>query len=91
VDAGYTLIKSTTAFEGLRSLRTLVMRKAPLQSLERIETLPMLEQIYLSETQLLDLSPLLNLPRLQLVEVDESMRKTAEAVAEKAQFKIIYP
>ncbi|HZW04074.1 MAG TPA: protein kinase, partial [Anaerolineaceae bacterium] len=90
VDVGFSPIRSTTAFAGLTSLRTLVIRKAPLQSLEQVDELPMLEQIYLSETQLTDLSPLLALPRLNLVEVDESMRKAAEAVAESAQFSIVY-
>lgn len=90
VDAGYTQIRSMSALEGLSSLRALSMRKAPLQSLEGIKAFPLLEQVYLSETQLLDLSPLLDLPRLQLIEVDESMRKAAEAIAEKAQFTINY-
>jgi hypothetical protein len=90
VDAGYTPIRSLAALEGLSALRTLAMRKASLQSLEGIESFPILERIYLSETQLLDLSPLLDLPRLQLVEVDESMRKAAEAIAGKAQFTITY-
>jgi hypothetical protein len=74
----------------LDSLQVLMIRKVPLQSLDHIETHPLLEQVYLSEPELLDLSPLLYLPRLQLVEVDESMREAAEAIAEKAQFKIVY-
>lgn len=90
VDAGLTHIQTMAAFEGLASLRILVMRKAPLQSIEQIEMLPMLEQVYLSETQVVDLSPLLDLPRLTTVEIDENMRNAAEAVAEKAQFKITY-
>lgn len=90
LDAGYTQIRSLAALEGLSTLRTLVMRKASLKSLEGIKSFPLLERIYLSETQLQDLSPLLDLPRLQLVEVDESMRKAAEAIARKAQFTITY-
>ncbi len=91
LDIGYTQVKSIRALDGLDALQTLVIRKAPLQSLDHIETHPMLEKIYLSETQLLDLSPLLDLPRLQQVEVSENMRTAAEAVAEQAQFEIIYP
>ncbi len=91
LDIGYTLVKTTTALDGLDSLQILMIRKAPLQSLDHIQTHPMLEEIYLSETQLLDLSPLLELPRLELVEVDEAMRPSAEAISERARFKILYP
>lgn len=90
VDAGHTLIRSTAALEGLDSLRVLALRSAPLHSLERIGNLPLLEEIYLSDTRLLDLSPLLTLPRLQVVEVDESMRNAAEAIELKGRFEIIY-
>ena len=90
LDIGYTLVKSTAALDGLNSLQILMIRKAPLQSLDHIETHPLLEQVYLSETPLLDLSPLLDLPRLQLIEVDESMREAAEAIARKAHFTITY-
>lgn len=90
VDVGYTQITSMKAFAGLDSLQTLVMRKTPLQSLEHIdEILPSLEEIYLSETPVEDLSPLLLLPNLQLVEVDETMRSAAEAIEDQAQFTII--
>lgn len=90
LDAGNTQIRSLAALEGLSALRTLVMRKASLTSLEGINRFLLLEQIYLSDTQLQDLSPLLDLPELQLVEVDESMRNAAEAIAGKAQFTITY-
>jgi serine/threonine protein kinase len=90
LDIGFTQVKTTAALEGLESLKILVVRKAPLQSLDQIETHPMLEQIYLSETQLLDLSPLLELPRLQFVEVSENMRSAAKAVEKQAQFNIVY-
>ena len=90
VDIGYTQITSMTALDGLDSLQMLMIRKAPLKTLDNVWLHPMLEQIYLSETHLLDLTPLLNLPRLQLAEVSESMREAAEAIAEKAKFEIIY-
>ncbi|GAP16017.1 protein containg leucine rich repeat [Longilinea arvoryzae] len=91
IDAGSTRIQSTAAFEGLNSLRTLVLRKAPLRSLDKIDTLPLLEELYLSETQLLDLTPLLGLTRLQVVEVDESMRSAVETIEDRSRFGIIYP
>jgi len=90
VDAGYTQIRSMAAFEGLTSLQILVLRKSPLQSLEGIQTLPALEQLYLSGTQPGDLAPLLDLPNLRTLEVDETMRQAAEAIAKKAKFTITY-
>lgn len=90
VDVGYTQITSITALDGLDSLHTLAIRKAPLKTLDNVGSHPMLKQIYLSETHLLELIPLLDLPCLQLVEVSESMRKAAEAIAEEANFEIIY-
>ena len=56
-----------------------MIRKTPLQSLDHIKIHPLLEKIYLSDTPLQNHSLLLDLPRLQLVEVDESMRKAVEA------------
>lgn len=91
LDVGYTPITSTAALDGLDVLQVLKIRKAPLQTLDHIETHPLLEEIYLSETQLLDLSPLLNLPRLRIVEVDGHLRTAAEAIAGQAAFKIISP
>jgi serine/threonine protein kinase len=90
VDVGYTNIKSMTALDGLESLQVIAIRKAPLINLDHIETHAMLEQIYLSETHLMDLAPLLELPHLQQVEISENLRPAAEAIAEQAQFKIIY-
>lgn len=89
VDAGDTLIQSTAALDGLDALQVLVLRKAPLSSLERIETHPLLEKVYLSETQLLDLAPLLDLPRLTEVEVSQNMRAAAQAVEAQAHFTIV--
>jgi len=90
LDIGYTLVSSAAALDGLDALQVLAARRAPLQSLDRIETHPLLEQVYLSETSVQDLSPLLLLPRLQLVELDASMRPAAQAVADQAHFQIIY-
>ncbi len=90
LDAGDTLITSIAALDGLDALQILMIRKSPLQSLDQIETHPLLERIYLSGTQVIDLSPLINLPRLKLVELDEKMRPAAEAIAVKAQFTIVY-
>ena len=91
LDVGYTPITSTLALDGLDALQILKARKAPLQSLDHIETHRLLAEIYLSETQLLDLAPLLDLPRLTLIEVDDSLRPAVEALADRAAFKIVYP
>ncbi|NTV37467.1 MAG: hypothetical protein HGA53_10995, partial [Anaerolineaceae bacterium] len=61
-----------------------------IQSLDTIQNFTVLEEIYLSQTSVVDLSPLLALPRLRLVEVDEKLRAAAEALADQAQFKIIF-
>jgi serine/threonine protein kinase len=90
LDVGLTPIQSITALDGLESLQELSIRKAPLRSLDHIETHRMLEKIYLSETQLLDLAPLLELPRLQEIEVSENMRTAAEAVEDRVRFTIRY-
>jgi Leucine-rich repeat (LRR) protein len=67
-----------------------MIRKAPLQLLEHIvEILPNLENIYLSETMVHDLTPLLALPNLQMIEVDQNMQEAANAVINQAQFEII--
>ncbi len=90
VDAGYTLIDSMDDLQGLDALRILMIRKAPLQSLQGIASCPQLEQIYLAQTSLGDLSPLLELPNLKLVEVSQDMRSIVEALAGQAHFEIVY-
>lgn len=90
VDVGCTQITSMAAFSGLDSIKILMIRKAPLKTLDDVGSHPMLEQICLSKTHLLELTPLLDLPRLQLVEVSEDMRKAAQAIAKEAQFEVVY-
>lgn len=90
LDIGCTRITSMAALDGLDSLQALLIRRAPLATLEGVGSHLMLERICLSETSVLDLTPLLDLPRLQAVEVSESMRQTVEAIAGEAKFEIIY-
>jgi serine/threonine protein kinase len=90
VDAGMTLIDSMDALEGLDALKILMLRKAPLRSLDGIADHPLLESLHMSETQVTDLSPLLALPHLQTVEISQDMRSAAEAVEDQASFDIIY-
>ncbi len=90
IDAGYTWITSMAAFKGLDSLQTLIIRDTPIKSLDGINSHPMLEQVCLSGTHLPDLTPLIDLPRLQLMEADKSMEDAVEAIAGEAEFSIIY-
>lgn len=90
LDVGYTQITSMAAFDGLDSLKTLRLNKTQLGTLDNIGSHTMLEELYLSETPLLDLTKLLDLPRLKLVEVSENMREAAQTVSGEAKFEIIY-
>jgi Leucine-rich repeat (LRR) protein len=74
----------------LNALRTLVLHKSQLQTLEGIQALPQLEVIHLANTPVRDLSPLLALPNLQRVIVSEDMRPAVDALAGKANFEIVY-
>jgi Leucine-rich repeat (LRR) protein len=90
LDIGSTQVESTVALDGLESLQVLAIRKTPLRSLDHIETHLELKQVFLSETQVQDFAPLLELPNLELVEVSEDMRSAAELLADRAQFSIVY-
>ena len=90
IDVGYTHITSMDAFQGLNSLEVLRLDKAPLESIDHIITLGMLRQLFLADTHVSDLTPLLESPQLSMVEVSENMRTAAEAVTEKASFEIQY-
>lgn len=90
LDVGGTLVTSTSAIHGLDALEKFVIRKAPLQTLEGIETHLLLTDIYLSETPLRDLSPLLDLPNLQIVEISEDMRSVVESLQGKNEFMLVY-
>lgn len=91
VDIGDTHVESVAALDGLSAMQVLVIRKAPLQSLDHIETHPLLERVYLSETPVKDLSPLLKLENLKIVEISEDMQPVAEQIIPQAQFAIVFP
>lgn len=91
LDIGFTSLQTMDAFDGLSSLRVLMIRKGALQSLDHIETtLPLLEKIYLADTQVGDLTPLLNLPHLQFVELSENMRPLVNQFGNQEKFQVIY-
>jgi Leucine-rich repeat (LRR) protein len=74
----------------LSALRTLILHKSQLQTLQGIQAFPQLELIHLANTPVRDLSPLLELPNLQRVIVSEDMRAAAEALGGNAKFEIEY-
>ena len=90
LDVGRTPLASLAALDGLDTLKTLIIRDTPLQSLDGIEDHALLETIYLSGTNVEDLSPLLDLPHLQFVGVSEGLRNDAEAILGAADFEISF-
>lgn len=91
IDAGNTRITSIAAFMGIQNLKYLYVRQTVVESLSGIEGFPYLEQIGLSDVLDRDLTPLLSLPQLQEVHLDESLREEAKNDLPQAAFRIIYP
>jgi len=91
LDIGKTNVTSFTAFGGIKSLKQLYARQTSLESLSGIHALPYLERIDLSRVRDGDLSPLLLLPQLREIHLDEALRAIAERDLKQAQFTIIYP
>lgn len=88
LDAGETLIRTPGAAGG--PLQKLFLKKLPLASLDGIEKFTALSDLDLTGTNLSDLSPLLALPSLETLTLDESMRAAGEAIAPEAAFEIVY-
>lgn len=90
LDAGDTLVQTPTAFADLENLNNLNLYKLQLDSLAGIESLRNLEYIEISDLADYDLSPLLSLKKLKTVKLSENLRQAAEAIANSAQFEIVY-
>ena len=90
VEVGKTQITSIAAFEGIESMRSLSMMKTPLQTLSGIEDFVYLEKINLSDVADGDLRPLLALPKLKEVYLDEGLRQAADDILKQAAFKVVY-
>ena len=90
LDAGETPVRTPSAFAGLDNLTSLNLYKLTLDTLEGIDQLPRLQFIELGGVVDGDLSPLLALPRLETILLDESLREEAEAIEARAQFTITY-
>lgn len=90
LDAGETLVRTPQAFAALSGLTNLNLYKLTLESLSGIEALSQLTYIELAGVADGNLSPLLSLPKLQTVLLDESLRSAAESIEQQAQFTIEY-
>jgi hypothetical protein len=90
IDVGQTNITSLTALTGIKSLTDLYAKDIMLESLAGIENYPYLQHVSFSRIADGDLSPLMKLPQLKEVRMDESLRGTAEVELKQAQFQIIY-
>lgn len=90
IDVGKSRIISIKAFAGIQNLKFLSVRQTTVENLDGIEGFSYLEQIGLSGVLDRNLMPLLNLPRLQEVHLDEGLREEAENDLPLAAFRIIY-
>ncbi len=90
LDAGETLVRTPQAFAELSGLTNLNLYKLTLDSLVGIEALSQLTYIELFGVSDGDLSPLLSLPKLQTVLLDESLRSAAESIGQQVKFTIEY-
>lgn len=90
ISAGGTSITSIKAFEGIKGLKHLDLKDRPVETLSGIGEFTKLESISLSSVIDGDLSPLVKLPRLKEVFLDEELRDAAEASLKSASFEIIY-
>jgi Leucine-rich repeat (LRR) protein len=89
LDVGETLVTSLDSLPEHAGLKVLSFMQTALSSIDGIERFANLEQLDLSFTGLEDLTPLIAMPKLSIVSVDESMRGAAEALGDTA-FKIRY-
>ena len=90
LDAGATLARTPAAFAGLDMLTNLNLYQLTFDTLDGIEQLQRLKFIQLNGVVDGDLSPLLELPELTAVLLDESLRQDAESIATQARFAIEY-
>jgi serine/threonine protein kinase len=88
LDIGKSQVTSTTALDGLSSLVILKANDAPINSLENLQKHLMLQEVSLHGVQVINLTALQELPKLKLLELDESMRPFAEDQLKNAGFKI---
>jgi len=84
LDAGETLITSLDTLPDHAKLKALSLRQTSLSSLDGIERFLHLQQLDLSFTGIEDLSPLVAMPRLSVVSIDESMREAVSSLGDSS-------
>jgi len=90
IDAGGSFVTSLQTCNETSGLKSLLLYKAPLHTLQGVGGLASLEQLSLSEVADGDLRPLLSHPTLKEVELAEPLRQTAQEQLGQASFQIIY-
>jgi tRNA A-37 threonylcarbamoyl transferase component Bud32 len=90
VDIGRTSITSPADLAGITGLTSLFAFNTNFTTLHGIESFDHLEEIALSGVADGDLTPLLSLPKLRVVRLNESLRTVAEKDLAQAGFDITY-
>lgn len=90
LDLGDTLIRSPEDIGGRASLVFLSLKRLSLDNLNGLEAFSHVETLEMQGTIVSNLSPLLNMPALRFVVLDEAMRERMEAIADKASFTVTY-
>ncbi len=90
IDAGGSYVTSVDALRGMTNLTSLWLFKAPLKTLQGMETLEGLTEFAASSVADGDLSPLLELQSLRRVTLGEGLKPLAERTLTGAEFAISY-
>ncbi|HML69068.1 MAG TPA: protein kinase [Clostridia bacterium] len=90
IDAGKSRITTPRAFAGITGLKSLKIRQTPLTTLDGIAAFSSLERLELSTVRDRNLTPLLSLPQLKEVWLNEELRTEAEQNLKNAIFQITY-
>ncbi len=80
LDVGNTPLVSLDALPDIPDLKFLSLRQTQFPSLDGIKRYTLLEKLDLCRSEFTDLSPLLSLPSLQEINIDEAMRGAAQAL-----------
>lgn len=90
IDVGGSFMTSLQTCNEITGLKSLLLNKAPLHTLQGVGEIASLEQLGLSEVADGDLSPLLTHPTLKEVQLDESLRPSAQEQLGQALFQISF-
>ncbi len=87
---GWGSISSVSDLAGIQGLEELIMNGIEVNTLDGVEQLDSLTSLTLHSMEWLDLSPLLNAPRLRTLTLSADMQPAAEAALGNASFTIQY-